>query len=592
MGVSMLWIALAGAFALALAMPQLLGTIELMGFSDRAGEIDPGLAMASAHPRQWLALLLPFLYGRPGYPNAYWAPTIYEFAIGHCYVGILPLIASLFCWLRRKGDSLDWKARERRFLVWFFTAVLAVGLIMSAGKYTPAYGFLHHWLPGLGHFRFPVKFYFFVAFALSMLGALGFQSLLDSREKDGQRAQIRLWWVAASCFGLFLLGYLICLFDSGVLIWLMANPNTPSVEQVNSARTDYTWAAVFTLLGLGLFGMLAFRRGSVRWVQGGIVAVAFINLCVISRQVQPTGPAGIYSRRPLALAKRLGTDPMYRYFSTYYGAQQYVYGDTRTDIWEWAVDSGATSHLQLEGLSSLTPGGLPLTRYTRFFGAMMSVPPPLQEKLADMLSLRYVIGGAPFEQILWGNASREVRIGERPHPLPRAFVVSRWRSVAGAEPVLQAIASESFDPHTEAIVESLSGETPPPGGSASSSRESAGEVRSFVDRGNSVTMEVVAKNRVLLILGDTWYPGWTATVDGVKSPIFQANYLFRGVFVEAGTHRIEFSFWPTHLTVGLWCFALGAAACVALGVAGRFSGRSVRTLCSSALRHNSAPLMQ
>jgi len=559
--ISLLWLGGAGLLTLALAAPQLFLTMELVGFSERAGEVDSAANMASAHPRQWLAFLLPYLYGRPGYPNAYWAPTIYEFGIGHCYVGILPLLASFFCWLRSKGAALSREAREWRFLTWFFSAVLLGGMLMVAGKYTPVYGFLHHWLPGLGHFRFPVKFYFFVALALSMLGALGLQSLLVASEKNEDRSRIRLWKIALGIFGVFLMGYLVCLLSDSFLPWLMAHPTTPSVAQISDAMADYTWAVVFTLLGLGLFALLAFRRGPTRWVQAGIVAVAFLNMCVVSRQTQPTGPAGIYTRRPEALAKRIGTDPMYRYFSTYYSAQQYLYGDERPEMWEWAIDAAATNHLLQEGLCSLTPGGLSVTRYSQIFGAIMSAPRPIGEKFADMLSMRYIIGGAPFDQILWGNAPREVRIGERPTSLPRAFVVSQWLPVTDGTAALQTIASDSFDPHKVAVVEPLVGETVPPSNPASASSESAGKVRAFADHGNSVTMEVEAKRNALLVLGDTFYPGWSVRVDSIKRPIFQTNYLFRGVFLEPGTHQVEFIFTPTNFTLGLWICALAAAIC-------------------------------
>ena len=578
-GVSLLWILLAGGLALALAMPQLLLTFEMMGFSVRSGEVDPGLHMTSEHPRHWLAMLLPYLYGRPGYPNAYWAPTIYEFVNGTCYVGILPLIGAFFCWLRpKKGTEESAEAGQRRFLVWFFTAVLIGGLILAAGKNTPVYSFLHHWLPGLGHFRFPTKLHFYVVFALPILGALGFQALLDSNSKGGMRNRVRLWWIAAGCFGVLLLGYLLALENGDFLRWLMAFPGKPSIEQVNAVFWDYTWAVLFTLLGLALFGMLAFRYGRVKWVQAGIVAVAFINLLAISRQAQPTGPESVYNKRPELLLKRVGQDPMYRYLSIYWNANQYFYGDNRPEIWEWAVDAAVTSHLQMEGAGSLAPNGLPLSRYNQFFGALTSIPGPVGEKLADMLSLRYIIGGAPFDQILWGNAPRNVLVSERPNSLPRAFVVSRWQSVAGDQQVLKTIATEAFDPHKEAIVEPLAGAPIPDAIPPGTSMAPAGDVRSFVDHGNSVTMEVTAKSRALLVLGDTFYLGWSATVDGVKSPIFQTNYLFRGVFLEPGTHRVEFTFWPTHLTAGLCCFALAAAGCIALVVASRFSSRGSATV--------------
>jgi len=568
--VSMGLIGLAGALGIALASPFFLLTLEMMKYSTRAGEVDALMHVTSAHPSHWLTLLLPYLYGRPGYPNAYWAKTIYEFALGTGYVGILPLIGLFFCWLRPKGQEANPAVRERRFLVWFFVALTLAGLMMAAGEYTPVYGFLHHWLPGLGHFRFPTKFYLFVVFALAMLGALGLQALLESGETKGAQTRVRLWWCAAACGGVLVLGYLLCLLNGDFLLWLMAHPATPTAEQIAATLADYTWAVVFTLLGLGFFGMLAFRRGPQKWAQAGIVAVAFINLCIISRQAQPTIPAGIYSKKPDALAKKIGGDPLVRHLSIYENTQQWRYGDNRPEMWEWAIDSGATNHVVILGLMSIKPGGLPPTRYMEIYNAILSAPPPLCEKLADMLSVRYVIGGGRFDEVLWGNAPRDVRVVTRPNSLPRARLVGNWRFATGDPALLQAIVSAGFDPRREAILEPLDDGTTHEAPVATA-EGSPGEVRAFEDHQERVTMEVTAKRPALLVLGDIWYPGWTVKVDGVTRPIFQTNYLFRGVFIEPGTHRVEFSYWPTHLTLGLWMSGLAVLACVALTVLARFA---------------------
>ena len=54
------------------------------------------------------------------------------------------------------------------------------------------------------------------------------------------------------------------------------------------------------------------------------------------------------------------------------------------DLWQWAIDSGATSHLQLEGDADLLPKGLYLNDYGSFFDAIRKVQPPLNDKMADM----------------------------------------------------------------------------------------------------------------------------------------------------------------------------------------------------------------
>ncbi|MBE9471546.1 MAG: YfhO family protein [Chloroflexi bacterium] len=53
-----------------------------------------------------------------------------------------------------------------------------------------------------------------------------------------------------------------------------------------------------------------------------------------------------------------------------------------------------------------------------------------------------------------------------------------------------------------------------------------------------------------LVLTDTWYPGWQATVDGKPAEVLQANYAFRAVYLAAGEHTVEMVYHPTSVLVG------------------------------------------
>ena len=78
-----------------------------------------------------------------------------------------------------------------------------------------------------------------------------------------------------------------------------------------------------------------------------------------------------------------------------------------------------------------------------------------------------------------------------------------------------------------------------------------------------------------LLLLDTCFPGWSATVNGEPAPILRADYNFRAVSLPAGGSTVCFSYRPESLRIGLYLCALGI---LALGAAwflpckGKFGG--------------------
>lgn len=77
-----------------------------------------------------------------------------------------------------------------------------------------------------------------------------------------------------------------------------------------------------------------------------------------------------------------------------------------------------------------------------------------------------------------------------------------------------------------------------------------------------VTIQATAEQDGLLILGDLYYPGWRAYVDGQRAPIIRANYVYRGISLPPGTHEIVFRFLPTTLLVGLGISGISLIVCL------------------------------
>jgi len=66
----------------------------------------------------------------------------------------------------------------------------------------------------------------------------------------------------------------------------------------------------------------------------------------------------------------------------------------------------------------------------------------------------------------------------------------------------------------------------------------------------SVTIKAKLATAAVLILGDAYYPGWRAIVDGAEARIFPANYLLRGVLLKKGEHTVEFVYRPLSFRLG------------------------------------------
>lgn len=100
-----------------------------------------------------------------------------------------------------------------------------------------------------------------------------------------------------------------------------------------------------------------------------------------------------------------------------------------------------------------------------------------------------------------------------------------------------------------------------------------------VDEPDEVVLAIDSPEAGYLVLADTHYPGWRATVDGKEQPIYPANVGFRAVPVGPGHHTIAFHYRPASFRAGVACSVAGLLACLAIlfgaraGRRGRRSGR-------------------
>jgi hypothetical protein len=61
----------------------------------------------------------------------------------------------------------------------------------------------------------------------------------------------------------------------------------------------------------------------------------------------------------------------------------------------------------------------------------------------------------------------------------------------------------------------------------------------------------------LVVIGDPWYRGWRARVDGMRVPIQEYEGGTRAVRAAAGRHRVEFVYAPVSVYLGAGLSVLG-----------------------------------
>jgi len=130
-------------------------------------------------------------------------------------------------------------------------------------------------------------------------------------------------------------------------------------------------------------------------------------------------------------------------------------------------------------------------------------------------------------------------------PMGRAVMVDSYR-VTDSEKVLNVLACSDFDPRGEVILE----EPPPQWFKHNGTERRPGSA--FVEdrRFNHMSVRTQSEADSLLLLSESNYPGWTAKVDGRPARVYTADYVFRAVFVPAGSHTVEFHFRPFSFTAG------------------------------------------
>ena len=170
-----------------------------------------------------------------------------------------------------------------------------------------------------------------------------------------------------------------------------------------------------------------------------------------------------------------------------------------------------------------------------------------------ILGVNYYIGVKPMRaDQVEVSEQNGLKIYSNPSAFDRARLVYNAVGSANEKASKDLTLSNTTAPERMAVVE---GEAPVLGGC------SGGSAQILRYEPSRVVMTADAPCRGMLILGDVWFPGWKATVDGRPAKIYKAYNLVRGLVVEPGKHQVAMIYRPMSVFAGLALGLLGMAAC-------------------------------
>jgi len=208
--------------------------------------------------------------------------------------------------------------------------------------------------------------------------------------------------------------------------------------------------------------------------------------------------------------------------------------------------------------------------YHLFLKVAQKLPAERLYLLLGSLNVKYVNS---FRALLGGAATPIGSFPEYPawlyrinRVIPRTHVVSRMIVEEDPLRALDRLSSAEFDPLTEVVLEQAL--------PLSANKDFNSQAKLLRYTNHHVTIQASSLNGPgILVLADTFYPGWRAYVDGKEGKILRANLFFRGVLLAPGNHRVVFRYEPASFRYGLIVTLASLLSLLIFFVKGRLAGR-------------------
>jgi hypothetical protein len=547
-------VALGATIGAAVWWPALLYS----GLSSRGGGATSGVAMEvvarySLAWRDLLSLLWPHAVGFGG--ATYWGGL--QVAAYSPYLGVVAVLFALL------GVPRDPERGGARALFWWGVLLGAVACSLGA-TLGPVFRFLHAHVPFWSKFRSPSYVLVAAVLALALLAARGL-ARATAEPHSGSGRMRRAAFLAIGALGV---AGLALAFPLAGRYAELARALRPALEPAGS-RLAALWAGLDLLLRGALvalaLALLSPAQTGRRWARPVLLALLVFDLVSIGVPAlrRATGPAAaVAPPEPPALA-RIAAPTGAR---VYAGAARPVvdpqfavrnYAEAYTNFWvSWRARCLTGNH-----------GAFPAAWRPAMENQLTRYQSVLRAWGVSWLDLDRAVPAPGLTRIA-GDGHGDVYA--LPGALGRAYAVPEVVWLPDEDAVAGAMALPGFDPAGVAVTTSAG---------AAGSYPGSGRcvIRWRKDEPEHLALDVAAPAQAFVVVADSWFPGWSATLDGQPVEIAPTDLLVRGVSVPPGRHRLELRYETVGMREGVRATraGLGAWALLALVGAGRVIARTL-----------------
>ena len=566
-------IVLAVLIFLGLASFQILPFLEFLKHTSR-GTMDFNEASMWSMPVYALSeLFFPYLSESDYIYKDYWTRQSWLLVY---YMGIAVVVFAFI--------SLKFDTTKRRRAIFY---ILALGITLSFGRYTPLYYFLYKILPGFSLSRYPIKFFFMAAFSLAVLAGMGLDyyakhARTDPRFSKFLKQILILGFLLAFIYLIFNLNfYPVCNFLKKMIL---------NISNDFSGKIDRIEQLVVTGLynirrGIGLFMFLSVvmffgikKRINLNIVLFFILLAAFVDIFTANKNVYQNMDIKEFLKPGSAVEFLQKDKALFRIFDSPATLRQNMfvpekgYFEGNAGLRERVVSDRGVSFGIYDAYGY---GSLYNRRQEEVVDIIIRSNAPDATKLLDLLNVKYVISPKVFKASGYriSKKTEKVNIYENENFLARAFLADKAIVIKDEKKILEKMKSKEFNPSGEVILEEVLDFPPTADRSNNTARSSAPLLQYSSSeqsasilkyKPNYIEIEAITNESKFLVLSDTYYPGWRASVDEKPCKIYRADYVLRAVYLEPGKHIVKFTYDPFSFKIGMIVTLLTMILCVRL----------------------------